>query len=214
MRRITHLAKRAVYGFHFYTFGLLRRLYNWTISWAPTKYGLLALFILAFAESSFFPIPPDVLLIALCVSAPKRSFFFAGISSIGSILGGMMGYGIGFALFETVGKMIIGALHLQQQFDMVGKLFSDNAFLAILGSAFTPIPYKVFTISAGVWKINFLIFLLASAIGRSGRFFLVGGMIYLFGEKMRALIEKYFDILSLVFFALLIAGFFVIKYMM
>lgn len=200
-------------GFHLYTFGILRKLYNWTLSWANTKYGIIALFAIAFAESSFFPIPPDILLIALCLSLPTRAFWYALICSIGSILGGMFGYIIGFGLYNTIGARIIDALGYQQYFNAVGNLFAENAFLAILGAAFTPIPYKVFTIAAGFWKINLITFISASIIGRSARFFLVAGLIYYFGEKIKSLIDKYFNVLTIMFFALLVLGFVVIKYL-
>jgi len=212
MRKKSKINK-TVKGFHFYTFGILRRLYNWTLSWANTKYGIIALFAIAFAESSFFPIPPDILLIALCLSLPTRAFWYALICSIGSILGGMFGYIIGFMLYDAIGARIISALGYQAYFETVGQLFAENAFLAILGAAFTPIPYKVFTIAAGFWKINLITFISASLIGRSARFFLVAGLIYYFGERIRSFIDKYFNILTIVFFVLLILGFVVIKYL-
>ncbi len=204
---------KTVMGLHFYTFGILRRLYDWTLSWANTKYGIIALFAIAFAESSFFPIPPDILLIALCLSLPSRAFWYALICSIGSILGGIFGYIIGFGLYDVIGAKIIDALGYQEYFTTVGNLFAENAFLAILGAAFTPIPYKVFTIAAGFWKINFITFLGASIVGRTARFFLVAGLIYYFGERIKSLIDRYFNILTLVFFALLVLGFIVIKYL-
>jgi len=169
--------------FHTYTFGLLRRLYDWVLSWAHKKYSSFALFVLAFTESSFFPIPPDVLQIALSVSKPKNSFIYALISSIGSVLGGILGYFIGFFLFDSVGKLIIGSLGYQAQFDAVGNLYKSYAFLAILTAAFTPIPYKVFTIAAGFWNVGLMPLITASIIGRSARFFLVASLFYFFGPK-------------------------------
>ena len=198
---------------HLYTFGLLRKLYDWVLSWAHKKYSSFALFVLAFTESSFFPIPPDVLQIALSVSKPKKSFFFALISSIGSVLGGIFGYFIGFFLFDTIGNLIIGALGYQAQFDAVGNLYSSYAFLAILTAAFTPIPYKVFTIAAGFWHISLTTLIMASIIGRSGRFFLVATLFYFFGPKIKGFIDKYFNWLTIAFLMLLIGGFIAIKYM-
>src|SRR3989338_7542589 len=197
---------------HIYTFGFLRKLYDWVLSWAHKKYSSFALFVLAFTESSFFPIPPDVLQIALSVSKPKKSFFFALISSIGSVLGGIFGYFIGFFLFDSVGKLIIDALGYQPQFDAVGNLYKSYAFLAILTAAFTPIPYKVFTIAAGVWKVGLLPLITASVIGRSARFFLVATLIYMFGPKIKVFIDKYFNLLTIIFIILLVGGFIVIKY--
>jgi len=199
-------------SFHFYTFGALRRLYEWVLSWAHKKYSSMALFFLAFTESSFFPIPPDVLQIALSVSKPKKSFFYALISSVGSVLGGILGYFIGLFLFDSIGSTIIDTLGYGAQFDKVGVLYSSFAFIAILVSAFTPIPYKVFTIAAGFWQVGLMPLILASAIGRSARFFIVATLIYFFGPKIKDFIDKYFNILTIVFLGLLISGFFAIKH--
>ena len=198
---------------HLYTFGLLRKLYDWVLSWAHKKHASKALFGLAFAESSFFPIPPDVLQIALSVSKPKSSFFFALISSIGSVLGGIFGYFIGFFLFDSVGRLIIDTLGYQAQFDAVGNLYKSYAFLAILTAAFTPIPYKVFTIAAGFWQVGLVPLISASIIGRSARFFLVATLFYFFGPKIKAFIDKYFNWLTIIFIVLLIGGFLAIKYL-
>ena len=199
---------------HLYTFGLLRKLYDWVLSWAHKKHASKALFGLAFAESSFFPIPPDVLQIALSVTKPKKSFFYALISSIGSVLGGIFGYFIGFFLFDSVGRLIIDTLGYQAQFDAVGNLYKSYAFLAILTAAFTPIPYKVFTIAAGFWQVGLVPLISASIIGRSARFFLVATLFYFFGPKIKAFIDKYFNWLTIIFIVLLIGGFAAIKYLM
>lgn len=200
--------------FYLYTFGLLRKLYDWVLSWAHKKYSSTALFILAFAESSFFPIPPDTLQIALSVSKPKKSFFYALLSSIGSVLGGILGYFIGLFLFDTIGSFIINTLGYQAQFNAVGNLYKSYAFLAILASAFTPIPYKVFTIAAGFWQVGLLPLITASIVGRSARFFIVATLIYFFGPKIKDFIDKYFNLLTIVFIILLVGGFIAIKYLM
>ncbi|OHB33105.1 MAG: cytochrome B [Desulfuromonadaceae bacterium GWC2_58_13] len=193
---------------------MLRRLYDWVLHWAETPYGAPALFLLAFAESSFFPIPPDVLLLALCIAVPARSFKFALIASIGSVLGGVVGYGIGIGLWEVLSiyfyRYVPG--FTEQTFSHVQHLFATYDFWTVFTAGFTPIPYKVITIGAGVFEINFFIFLLASVIGRSLRFFLVAGLIYKYGPTMRDFIEKYFNVLTLVFMVLLIGGFIVVKY--
>jgi membrane protein YqaA with SNARE-associated domain len=200
-----------VLGVHLYALGFLRRMYDWVLSWAHTKYGALALFILAFMEASFFPIPPDVLLIALCVSIPAHAFRFAAISTAGSVLGGVLGYYIGYGLYESVGIRIIDAFHYHEQFQTVGELYLDNAFWAITAAGFTPLPYKVFTIAAGVWKVPLLTVVGASLLSRASRFFLVAGLLYFFGPSMKAFIDKYFNWLTLAFFVLLIGGFVVVK---
>jgi len=193
---------------------MLRRLYDWVLRWAETPYGAPALFLLAFAESSFFPIPPDVLLLALCISVPARSFKYALIASIGSVLGGVAGYGIGVWLWGALSGYFYRYVpgFTEQTFDYVQQLFATYDFWTVFTAGFTPIPYKVITIGAGVFEINFAIFLLASAIGRSLRFFLVAGLIYKYGPTMRDFIEKYFNVLTLAFMILLTGGFVVIKY--
>lgn len=191
----------------------LRRLYNWTADWAQRPSGKWALFIIAFVESSFFPIPPDVLLLALCVTAPTRSFQFALICSCGSVAGGMFGYLLGSMAWQTLQGVFIPYVFSQELFDKVQLLYQKNAFLAVLTAAFTPIPYKVFTIAAGVFDVNFFAFSTASAVGRSARFFLVGGFLYFFGPPVRVLIEKYFDLLAWALLLLGIAGFVAIKFL-
>tara|TARA_Y100000294_G_scaffold134783_1_gene127449 strand:- start:890 stop:1519 length:630 start_codon:yes stop_codon:yes gene_type:complete len=200
-------------GVYLYAFSWFRKLYDWVLSWAYKKYSSAALFVLAFAESSFFPIPPDILQIALSVSKPKKSFFYALISSIGSVLGGIFGYFIGLFLFDSIGSFIINTLGYEAQFQAVGNLYSSYAFFAILASAFTPIPYKVFTIAAGFWQVGLLPLITASIIGRSARFFIVATLIYFFGPKIKESIDKYFNLLTIVFFTFLIGGFFIIKYL-
>lgn len=192
---------------------LIRRLYNWTIGWADRPGGAWALFLIAFVESSFFPIPPDVLLLALCVGAPKRSFRFALICSLGSVLGGMAGYAIGWGAWHAVKGMFIPYVFSQELFDKVQHLYQGNAFLAILTAAFTPIPYKVFTVAAGVFEVNFWTLVSASIVGRSARFFLVAGVIFAFGPTVKRLIEKYFDWFAWALLALGIAGFLAVKYL-
>src|SRR3989344_2801672 len=150
-----------------------RKLYDWTLKWSKTKYANLSLFFLAFAESSFFPIPHDVLLIAMTVANRFKWWIFATITTAGSVLGGIFGYYIGVAFFETVGKTIIEFYHLQEFVGIVGDKYSENSFLAVFTAAFTPIPYKVFTISGGVFRIPLQDLIIASILGRGGRFFMV-----------------------------------------
>ncbi|MBN2514663.1 MAG: DedA family protein [Deltaproteobacteria bacterium] len=191
---------------------MLRKLYDWVLHWAETPYGSWALFILAFAESSFFPVPPDVLLIALAISIPARAFRYALICSVGSVLGGMAGYIIGFEFMDIVGFRILNFYGLMDKYETIGNLYERYNAWAVGIAGFTPIPYKVFTISAGAFKINFPIFLVASIVSRSVRFFLVGWLIYKFGAEIRSFIDRYFNILSVVFMILLIGGFILIKW--
>lgn len=204
---------KLVQGLHFYSLGLLKRLYLWVLRWAESKYATVALAVLAFMESAFFPIPPDVLQMALSMSKPKRSFWYATVTSVFSVLGGVFGYFIGLFLFESVGQLIISSLGYQQQFQLVGQLFQQNAFWVILAAAFTPIPYKVFTIAAGVWDIGLTTLILASIIGRPARFFFVATLTYFFGERVKVFIEQYFNWVSLILFLIVVAGYSAIKYL-
>ena len=194
--------------------GMLRRLYHWVLHWAETPYGSWALFLLALAESSFFPVPPDVLLIALAISIPARSFRYALICSVGSVIGGMIGYLIGYQFMDLIGMKIVEFYGFTSQYAAVGDLYDRYNAWAVGIAGFTPIPYKVFTISAGAFKIDFLVFLIASAISRAARFFLVGWLIYRFGPGIKLFIDRYFNILAIVFTVLLVGGFIAIKYLL
>lgn len=193
---------------------LLQRLYQWVLHWADTPYGTVALVLIAFAESSFFPIPPDVLLIALCMGAPRRSFVFAFWCAVGSVSGGAFGYYIGYAA-EPLGRWIIfDLLHYGSAWEKVAELYGQNAFLSILTAAFTPIPYKVFTIAAGVFheQVDIWTLVSASVIGRTGRFMLVAGCIFYFGPPIKRLLDKYLEVFTVIFMVLLIGGFVLIKF--
>ena len=193
---------------------MFRRLYNWVLGWADTKYGVPALAIVSFAESSFFPVPPDPLLMALSLGKPKRAFWYALVCSVMSVLGGIFGYFIGWALWGLMSSFFLTYVFSPEAFDFVRVQYEQNAFLAILGAAITPIPYKVFTVTAGVFHINLLYLILASAIGRSVRFFLEAGLVYFFGEQIRNFIDKYFNLLVTLFFILILAGFFIVKFLL
>jgi len=191
--------------------GLMRRAYDWTLQWADRPGGKRALFILAFAESSFFPIPPDVLLLALAVGAPTKAFRFALICSAGSVLGGAVGYGIGLWGYELIGQPIVQFYKGEAVMEKIRGLYDEHGFLGILIAAITPIPYKVFTIASGLFKYNFASFMVASVIGRSFRFFCVAAVVKYFGPTVKEYIEKYFNWFSWGFMVLLILGFIVLK---
>ncbi len=194
---------------------LLRRLYDWVLHWAETPYGPMALFVLALAESSFFPVPPDALLIALCLGAIKKSWRFALITSAASILGGMLGYLIGFGLWETAAPFFFKYVpgFAETGFQKVMSHYQNSGFWYVFMAGFTPIPYKVFTIASGVFRLNFLLFLLASTLSRSLRFFLVAGLFRKFGPGIKAFVDRYFNLLAVAFFVLLLGGFLVVKYL-
>lgn len=191
----------------------VRRCYDWILHWADTPWGSVALFVLAFAESSFFPIPPDVLLIALCLGAPKKAFKYAAICTVGSVLGAAAGYGIGWGAWEGVmHDWFIPGVFTQASFDAVGAMYEQWNFWAVFTAGFTPIPYKLFTIAGGAFGINFWMFIMASIVGRGARFFLFSFLIFKFGPSIKEFIDKYFNLLAMTFTVLLIGGFVLIKY--
>ncbi len=194
------------------TLKFIRRLYDWVLHWADTPYGSPALFLLAVAESSFFPVPPDVLLMALGLSIPRRAFKYALICTAGSIIGGMFGYGIGYFGYEAMGKPIIDFYQGHEVMAEVEGLYARYGFFGVLVAAITPIPYKVFTISSGFFRFEFWSFVAASLIGRSFRFFAVSALIYFFGPPIKGFIDKYFNILMVIFVILLVGGFLILKY--
>ena len=196
---------------------MVKRLYDWVLSWGNSKWGALALFVLAFAESSFFPIPPDVLLIALCLGAVNRSFRFALICLVGSILGAAGGYAIGYYLWQnTAGEYTALAnwffahVFTEESFLQVKGLYDEYDFWFVFTAGFTPLPYKLITISGGLFKIDLVMFFVASIVSRGLRFFLIAGLIWKFGAPIKTFIDKYFNLLAILFTVLLIGGFFLI----
>ena len=192
--------------------GPLHRLYHWVLGWADRPGGTWALFGIAFAESSFFPIPPDVLLIPLALGNVRRSLWFALVCTAGSVAGAMLGYFIGSSLFASIGQPIIELYHGMDHYHELGQLFEDNLLVTLGTAGFTPIPFKVFTIAAGAFGVSFPAFVAISALSRGARFFLVAGLIRLFGEPIRVFIEKYFNLLTIAFVVLLVLGFVAISF--
>lgn len=168
---------------------------------------------MALCESSFFPIPPDILLIALAISIPRRAFRYALVCALGSVIGGALGYLIGWQFMAVVGEKIIAFYGLSQNFDYIAALYHRYDAWAIAIAGFTPIPYKVFTISAGAFGVHFGVFMLASAVSRSARFFILGALIYTFGPPIQSFIDRYFNLLAVSFTVLLVAGFIGIQYL-
>lgn len=198
-------------------------LYEWVLGWAQSKYGTVALFFLAFIESIFFPIPPDILLIALALGATNKSFRYALVCSVGSVLGAIIGYSIGYYAWLTDSGEFTAFANFffdhipgftNALYYKIQQMFNEWDFWVIFTAGFTPIPYKVFTITSGVFDINFGMFLIASVISRSARFFLVAWLIWKFGPSIKHFIDKYFNILALAFTVLLIGGFVLIKYLL
>lgn len=181
----------------------LNALLHWVEGFAHTPYGWQALFALAFLESSVFPVPPDVLLIPLCLGHPERAFFFALMCSLGSVFGGMAGYGLGY----YGGRPILLRLFRAEWVAAVEEKFDRYNAWATGVAGFTPLPYKLFTVSGGAFRIDFRIFVVASAISRSARFFIIASLLYFYGEPIRDLLEKRLGIITVVFAILLIGGF-------
>lgn len=188
----------------------LRRLYDWTLRWAATPYALPALAALSFAESSFFPVPPDVLLIALCFSTPDRWLRLALWCTVASVAGGLLGYAIGWGLWDTVGQPLVHFYQGEQVVESVRLWYQEYGFWGVLAAALTPIPYKVFTIASGLMRFDLAPFVLASVLGRGGRFFLVAGLIRLCGARIRPFLEKHFELAVSALLALGILGFAVV----
>jgi membrane protein YqaA with SNARE-associated domain len=188
---------------------LLRSLYDRVIKWSETPYANWALFCLAVIEASFFPIPPDVLLIAMSISLPDRALFFAFLASAGSVIGGALGYLIGLLLWSALADIFFEYIpgFTPELFSRVQGYFEQYDFLVVFAAGFSPIPYKVFTIGAGVFDIGFPTFMLASIVSRSARFFLEAWLLKRYGAPMKLFIDRYFNWLAIGFVLLLAGGF-------
>jgi len=193
---------------------LHRRLYDWTLAWAYRPSAAVALFALSFAESSFFPVPPDVLLMPLVLGNRQKWFRYAFLCSLASVIGGAVGYGIGWGAWQAVDWIFFDYVpgFTPEVFATVQGQYERYNFWVVFTAGFTPIPFKVITITAGVFRIHFAIFLIAGVVSRSARFFLVAGLMRMFGPRIGPFIERYFNWLALLFAALLIGGFVVIRY--
>ncbi len=201
-------------------FNFVRKLYDWVLSWAEKPSAQYALFIFAFAESSFFPIPPDVLLIPLVLGYRKKWFKLALTVTVGSAIGGSFGYFIGHYLWWSGADIYSGFAHFfyrvvpgfsEGVFESMQVQYNKYDFWIVFTAGFTPIPYKVFTISSGAFNVNFVTFMIASVVSRGARFFIVSFLIYYFGEPIKKFIDKYFNWLAILFTILLICGFLIIK---
>ena len=190
---------------------MIKRLYNWVLSWSESRWGWVALLFIALFEASWFPLPPDILLIALCLGATAKSFRFATICLIGSVVGAVLGYGIGHFLWITPdgdptasASLFYEYVFSIEKFQNVGSLYDRFNFWIIFTAGFTPLPFKLFTIAGGMFDINFVMFIIASIIARGMRFFLIAGLIWKFGAPIKVFIDKYFNLLASLFAVLLI----------
>lgn len=193
---------------------MLYRLYDWTMGMAGHRHALWVLFAAAFAESSFFPIPPDVLIIPMVLAARERAWRIAAVASLASVLGGLLGYLIGAALFEAVGRPLLDFYGQTGSFLEFQETYNEWGAWIVAGAGFTPFPYKVITIASGVAGMDVSVFTIASGVSRAARFFLVAGLLWWFGPPIRAFIEKHLPALAGVFFVMLFAGFLAIRYLL
>ncbi len=192
---------------------MLYRLYDWTMGLAAHRRAMWALAAIAFAESSFFPIPPDVLIIPMILAARERAWRIAAVATIASVLGGALGYGIGALLFETVGRPVLDLYGYMDKFADFQNRFAEWGAWIVAGFGFTPFPYKVITITSGVVNLDPAVFMIASLVSRAARFFLVAALLWWFGPPIRVFIEKNLPVLTIAFFVLLFGGFVAVRYL-
>jgi membrane protein YqaA with SNARE-associated domain len=190
----------------------MRRIYNKTMELAQHRHAAWWLAVVSFVESSFFPIPPDVMLIPMVLADRKKAWYYAGLCTVASVIGGCFGYAIGYFLYETVGVWIVSVYHLEREFEVAKQAFNDNAIKIMMIKGMIPIiPYKLITITAGVAKMDFLLFTVTSIIVRAMRFVLVAALLWKFGAPVRDFIEKRLGLVTTVFAICLVGGFVLVK---
>ncbi len=192
---------------------MIRKLYDWTLSFAQTKYALWILILVAFAESSFFPIPPEVLLIPMIIALPSRAFTYAALCTLASVAGGLLGYYIGAALFQSVALPILEFYHVTDKFDGFADRYNAQGHWAVLIGGLSPFPYKVITITSGATELPLSMFLSWSIIARGVRYFIIALLLWKFGIPIKAFIERYLGLLFGLFLVLLIGGFYLVKFL-
>jgi membrane protein YqaA with SNARE-associated domain len=192
---------------------MLRRLYDWTMDLAGHRHALWVLAAVAFIESSVFPVPPDVLIIPMVLAARGQAWRIAAVATVASVVGGGLGYLIGAALFETLGRPLLEFYGQMASFDEFRRIYDEWGAWIVAGAGFTPFPYKVVTIASGVADLDPVTFMAASAVSRGARFFLVAALLWKFGPPIRVFIEKYLPYLATAFFVLLIGGFVALRYL-
>jgi membrane protein YqaA with SNARE-associated domain len=191
---------------------MFRKLYDWMMRLAGHRRALPALAAISFAESSFFPIPPDVMLVPMVLAQRSKAFVIAGVCTVASVIGGLFGYAIGYFLFETIGAWVIQLYNLQGAMETFRTEFAQYGTWIILVKGLTPIPYKLVTIASGVAHFDLFTFVWASILTRGVRFFAVAGLLWKFGDPIRNFIEKRLEVLTWAFLVVLIGGFVAVKY--
>jgi membrane protein YqaA with SNARE-associated domain len=191
---------------------MLRRLYDWTIRLSAHPRALWALAAVSFIESSVFPIPPDVLLLPMVLAARERAWRIAAVCTVASVLGGLLGYGIGYFLYEEIGQPLLTFYGYEEQFIHFKNAYNEWGAWIVFGAGLTPFPYKVITIASGVANLDIVTFIVASVLSRGLRFFLIAALLWKFGPPVRRFIEARLGLLTFVFFVLLLGGFVVVRY--
>ena len=190
---------------------ILRNLYNWTLDKASHKKASWFLVLVSFTESSFFPIPPDILLIPMILAKRLKAWFYALIGTLSSIAGGLVGYAIGYFFYSSIGSTIIEIYGLSNSFNLFESYYNQYGIWIVIGAGFTPFPFKFITIASGVFNFNIALFVIAAMIARGLRFYLIATLLFIFGNAIKKLIDKYFNLLVSLFFILLIGSIFIIK---
>ena len=191
----------------------LRNIYSWTLKKAEHKNAKWYLSLISFTESSFFPIPPDLLLIPMALANRVKALFYAFICTLSSVIGGVAGYAIGYFFYNSLGIFIVEFYHLENSFNVFENYYREFGILIVLGAGITPFPYKFITIASGVFGLNIFLFIIVSIIGRGSRFYLIAILLYFFGEKIKLFIDKYFNVLTISFFILLVGSVFIIRFL-
>ena len=192
---------------------MLRNLYNWTLDQSSKKYAYWFHAFISFIKSSFFPIPPDIILIPMIIARRAKAFVYAFICTISSVLGGLFGYLIGYALFNSIGLILVNFYGMTEYIESLKEYYNNHGIWFVLIAGFTPLPFKIITIASGLFQLNLIIFILCSLVARGGRFYLIAGLLYLFGAAIKKLIDRYFNFLTVLFFILLIGSILFINYL-
>tara|TARA_B100000073_G_C23548647_1_gene499168 strand:- start:65 stop:649 length:585 start_codon:yes stop_codon:yes gene_type:complete len=190
-----------------------RNLYDWTLRQSSKKFAPWFLAFISFVESSFFPIPPDIILIPMIIAKRTKAFIYASICTISSVIGGLFGYLIGFIFFNSIGIILVNFYGMSEYIENLKEYYNNYGVWFVLVAGFTPVPFKIITIASGLFQLNLFIFILCSFVARGLRFYLISGLLYLYGEAIKYFIEKYFNYLTIIFFIVFLGGILLLKYL-
>ena len=190
-----------------------RNLYDWTLRQSSKKLAPWFLAFISFVESSFFPIPPDIILIPMIIAKRTKAFIYASICTISSVIGGLFGYLIGFIFFNSIGIILVNFYGMSEYIENLKEYYNNYGVWFVLVAGFTPVPFKIITIASGLFQLNLFIFILCCFVARGLRFYLISGLLYLYGEAIKYFIEKYFNYLTIIFFIVFLGGILFLKYL-